>query len=103
MGNIYLRNAKLKYESINNFWVFFTSFFANAGGMTAIARFVFALETFLQKKEEIENLIGRDSDWCVWADTIKRKRPETRPWHYINLARDDFTYPQRIALSKVVL
>ncbi len=45
-----------------------------------------------EKRKEIENLIGKGSDWCVWADTIKRKRPETRPWHYINLARNDFSY-----------
>ncbi|KAL3496119.1 phospholipase C/P1 nuclease [Aspergillus germanicus] len=24
------------------------------------------------------------SDAAVWADTVKRKRPYTRPWHYIN-------------------
>lgn len=52
-----------------------------------------ALENISKEKRiEIQDLIGRDSDWCVWADTVKRKRPETRPWHYVNLARNDFTY-----------
>ena len=75
-------------------FLFGASFFANAwwdDGHRKVCEL--ALENISSKKrEEIENLIGRDSNWCFWADTIKRKRPETRPWHYINLARDDFTY-----------
>ena len=53
-------------------FLFGASFFANAwwdDGHRKVCEL--ALENISSKREEIENLIGRDSDWCVWADTIK--------------------------------
>lgn len=35
----------------------------------------------------LENTQGYDfSDAAVWADTIKTKRPYTKPWHYIGIS-----------------
>jgi hypothetical protein len=35
------------------------------------------------------------SDASVWADTVKRKRPYTRPWHYIGLYLPEQVYYMR--------
>src|SRR3954469_6674681 len=31
----------------------------------------------------------------VWADQIKSKRPDTRPWHYVNIPLDAEGYDQQ--------
>ena len=39
-------------------------------------------------KKQVQDLLGGERKFakgCVWPDTIKNKRPETSPWHYINL------------------
>ena len=39
----------------------------------------------LEVRASVVELLDRPfPDACVWADNIKRTRPETRPWHYRN-------------------
>ena len=43
-------------------------------------------------KLKLQDLLGGErkfAEGCVWPDTIKRDRPETGPWHYINLPPDE--------------
>lgn len=39
-------------------------------------------------KQQVQTLLGGERKFaqgCVWPDTIKNSRPETSPWHYVNL------------------
>ena len=41
-------------------------------------------------KAQVEQLLSGDAvtsmaDVSIWADKIRRDRPETGPWHYVNI------------------
>lgn len=46
---------------------------------------------------EVRSLIGSanlgDDDICNWADAIKLERPETKPWHYVDIPVDGENHP----------
>ena len=77
----------LNFKKIVLTLIIFTSFSAHAywdKGHSAICQL--AIDNLSEEsKKEVNKIIGNDKKWCVWADTIKRDRPQTRSWHYVNL------------------
>ena len=77
----------LNFKKIVLTLIIFTSFSAHAywdKGHSAICQL--AIDNLSEEsKKEVNKIIGNDKRWCVWADTIKRDRPQTRSWHYVNL------------------
>lgn len=63
----------------------------NSDGHRIVAQ-IAASELSLEARREIERLYGQPAlDVLVaqstWADTLTGERPETRPWHYVNIPR----------------
>ena len=47
-------------------------------------------------KRAIQQLLQNKSlaSIAVWADTIKKDRPETKPWHYVDIPNSDDSYSE---------
>jgi hypothetical protein len=48
-------------------------------------------------RRAVEDLLGAPvapamADAATWADEIKSQRPDTRPWHYVDIPIDDLAY-----------
>ena len=43
-----------------------------------------AIELVRPTTRESINRLGTEPLDCAWADRVKRERPDTRPWHYLN-------------------
>ena len=51
-----------------------------------------------EARRQVRDLLGRESLAAVstWADSIRNDRPETSPWHYVNIPVIDSVYrPER--------
>jgi hypothetical protein len=47
-----------------------------------------------QARDTVQSLIGPSTlrDVAMWADQIRSRRPETKPWHYVNIPIDRAEY-----------
>jgi hypothetical protein len=63
-----------------------------------------------QAKVMVQSLIGNNHLYSIanWADDIRRLRPETAPWHYVNIplgatynARQDCPVPKSCVVRKI--
>mgnify|MGYP001262152831 CR=1 FL=1 len=59
----------------------------------AIATAATTLLTPAARRRAVELLDGRSlTTIATWADDIRRSRPHTDPWHYVNIPVDEFRY-----------
>jgi len=63
-----------------------------------------AIELVLPATRARLNQMGKESLDCAWADQVKRKRPDTRPWHYLNAPPGtfDISLVQRPAVGDLI-
>src|ERR1700757_4251726 len=47
-----------------------------------------------EARKALRKLMGSDDivQYATWADHIRRERPETAPWHYVNIPSDSSGY-----------
>lgn len=57
-------------------------------------------------RREVRRLLGNESlaKVSTWADEVRRDRPATAPWHYVNIPIHDSTYrPERVCREGCVI
>ena len=95
MANLSSRRARQVVAAVCILLVYSSALAWDDFGHRLVARFAY-LKLDLDIRAKVDDLLGGGVDafaeTSVWADRIKAQRPETRPWHYVNIPLDAEAY-----------